>query len=106
MGSLGISVLMESVVNTVTKNVFVFLLFPLCFCHALVNRQAISRSISHQLHKFHSLHSLTAATVLHLLKPKQKKDMSSVRHVMLRIIDEVIQTEPTSAALILSSLET
>jgi hypothetical protein len=30
----------------------------------------------------------------------------SVRHVMLRILDEVIQTEPTSAALILSGLET
>jgi hypothetical protein len=31
--------------------------------------------------------------------------MSSARHVILRIIDEVIQTEPTSAALILSGLE-
>jgi hypothetical protein len=32
--------------------------------------------------------------------------MSYVEHVMLRIIDEVIETEPTSAALILLGLET
>jgi hypothetical protein len=63
--------------GVVYQKVFDFLLFPLCFCHALVNRQAISRSISHQLHKFHSLHSLTAAIVLHLLKPKQKKVRNS-----------------------------